>query len=74
MIRGVQNILVLAGKDLKTMRRDRVAAFFYYGFPVLYAILVGYLMSGIVGIGVGLYRGTVSVAVVDLDGSEASAA
>lgn len=48
--------------------------FFYYGFPVLYAILVGYLMSGIVGIGVGLYRGDVSVAVVDLDRTEESAA
>ena len=29
------------------MRRDRVAVFFYYGFPVLYAILVGYLMWGL---------------------------
>lgn len=56
------------------MRRDRVAMFFYYGFPVLYAILVGYLMSGIVGIGVGLYRGDVTVAVVDLEQTGASLA
>jgi ABC-2 type transport system permease protein len=64
----------VAAKDLKVMWRDRVAVFFYYGFPVLYAILVGYLMSGIVGIGVGLYRGTVTVTVVDSDRTEASAA
>lgn len=56
------------------MIRDRLAAFFFLVFPVLYAILIGYLMSGIVSIGIGVYRGTVSIAVVDEDQSEQSKA
>ena len=69
----MRKILILAFKDLKLAMRDRLAAFFYFVFPVLYAILVGYMMSGIAGLGVGMYRGTVSLAVVDQDQTEASA-
>jgi len=68
----MQKILILALKDLKLALRDRLAAFFYFVFPVLYAILIGYMMSGIAGLGVGMYRGTVSLAVVDQDQTEAS--
>jgi len=68
----MRKILILALKDLKLALRDRLAAFFYFVFPVLYAILIGYMMSGIVGLGVGMYRGTVSLAVVDQDQTEAS--
>ena len=68
----MRKILILALKDLKLAMRDRLAAFFYFVFPVLYAILIGYMMSGIVGLGVGMYRGTVSLAVVDQDQTEAS--
>jgi ABC-2 type transport system permease protein len=68
----MRRILILALKDLKLALRDRLAAFFYFVFPVLYAILIGYMMSGIVGLGVGMYRGTVSLAVVDEDQTEAS--
>jgi ABC-2 type transport system permease protein len=70
----MRSILILALKDLKVMIRDRLAAFFYLVFPVLYAILIGYLMSGIVSIGIGIYRGTVSLAVVDEAQSEQSKA
>ena len=69
----MRKILILALKDLKLALRDRLAAFFYFVFPVLYAILIGYMMSGIAGLGVGMYRGTVSLAVVDQDKSETSA-
>lgn len=69
----MRKILILALKDLKLALRDRLAAFFYFVFPVLYAILIGYMMSGIAGLGVGMYRGTVSLAVVDQDQTEASA-
>jgi ABC-2 type transport system permease protein len=69
----MRKILILALKDLKLAMRDRLAAFFYFVFPVLYAILIGYMMSGIAGLGVGMYRGTVSLAVVDQDRTEASA-
>ena len=69
----MRKILILAFKDLKLAMRDRLAAFFYFVFPVLYAILIGYMMSGIAGLGVGMYRGTVSLAVVDQDQTEASA-
>lgn len=69
----MRSVFILAWKDLKIVVRDRVGAFFYFVFPVLYAILVGYMMSGIVGIGVGMYSGSVSLAVVDEDQSEASA-
>jgi ABC-2 type transport system permease protein len=68
----MRKILILALKDLKLAMRDRLAAFFYFVFPVLYAILIGYMMSGIAGLGVGMYRGTVSLAVVDQDQTEAS--
>jgi ABC-2 type transport system permease protein len=69
----MRKVLILAFKDLKLALRDRLAAFFYFVFPVLYAILIGYMMSGIAGLGVGMYRGTVSLAVVDQDRTEASA-
>jgi ABC-2 type transport system permease protein len=69
----MRKILILALKDLKLALRDRLAAFFYFVFPVLYAILIGYMMSGIAGLGVGMYRGTVSLAVVDQDQIDASA-
>jgi len=69
----MRKILILAFKDLRLAMRDRLAAFFYFVFPVLYAILIGYMMSGIAGLGVGMYRGTVSLAVVDQDKTEASA-
>ena len=69
----MRKILILALKDLKLAMRDRLAAFFYFVFPVLYAILIGYMMSGIAGLGVGMYRGTVSLAVVDQDQTKASA-
>ena len=69
----MRSILILAWKDIRLALRYRVAAFFHYVFPVLYAILVGYMMSGIVGLGVGMYRGTVSLAVVDQDQTEVSA-
>lgn len=69
----MRNIFILALKDIRVANRYKLVAFFHFVFPVLYAILVGYMMSGIVGLGVGMYRGTVSVAVADQDQSEFSA-
>ena len=59
----MQSVFFLALKDLKIATRDKLGAFFYFGFPVIYAILGGYLMSGIVNLGVGMSQGDVAIAI-----------
>jgi ABC-2 type transport system permease protein len=62
-------ILTLAWKDLRLLFRDKVGVFFTLGFPLLMAVLFGYVFAGAGGGG----REPVGVALVDLDGTPASA-
>ena len=63
-------ILVLAGKDLRLLWRDRVGLFWVLVFPLVYALVFGTIFSG------GLKGGSakLAVAVSDEDASEASRA
>lgn len=63
-------ILVLAGKDLRLLWRDRVGLFWAVMFPLVFALVFGTIFSG------GMKGGPakLAVAVSDEDGSEASRA
>lgn len=63
-------IFTLARKDIRTLSRDKFALFWIFAFPVMYALFFGSLFGG----GDGGTRGRVSVAVVDEDLTEGSAA
>ena len=61
-------IFALAMKDLRLLLRDRGNAFFTFVFPILFAIFFGIVFSGSGG------SSPMSVALVDEDGSDRSAA
>jgi ABC-2 type transport system permease protein len=63
-------VLSLAVKDLRLLFRDRWAMFWVIGFPLVYGIFFGFIMSGIGG----SPRGQMRVAVVDEDRSAGSQA
>lgn len=62
-------ILALAAKDLRILLRDKMAAFFVIGFPILYGAFFGMVMGGQGGGSKAL-----KVAVADADQSAASQA
>lgn len=61
-------IWTIAMKDLTLLRRDRSAFFWVLGFPILVALFFGSIIGG------GGDRAPLSVAIVDLDGSDYSRA
>lgn len=63
----MRSLVPLALKDLVILRRDRMAAFFTLAFPLGIALFFGMVFGG------GGAEGSVRVAVVDRDGSAASA-
>lgn len=67
----MREIWTLASKDIRLLLRDRAGAFFSLGFPLVYAIFFGFIFGGAGGSGGGVSR--VPIAIVDLDGSSASA-
>jgi ABC-2 type transport system permease protein len=62
-------ILELALKDLKLLMRDRLAAFFILGFPIVMGIFFGVVMGGSSS---SEGRGKMELAVIDQDQSEIS--
>src|SRR5690606_21365603 len=56
-------IVALAFKDLRLLLRDRLGAFFTFGFPLIMAIFFGVIFSGNTGGGVSALK----IAVVDED-------
>lgn len=62
-------MLLLAIKDLKLLLRDKLAAFFIIGFPILMGLFFGMVMGGNSSSG---SRGKMEVALVDLDQSPMS--
>lgn len=65
-------ILSLALKDLRLLVRDKVGLFFTLCFPLMLAVLFGYVFAGAGG-GGDRKREPLNVAVVDQDGSPAAA-
>lgn len=63
-------IWAIAVKDLKLLFRDRAAAFFTFGFPLLIAIFFGVVFGGLGGEG----GGTMRLVAVNEDGGPASLA
>ena len=61
-------ILTIARKDLKLLARNRAALFWVLGFPILMALFFGAIFSG------GGGRGSLPVAVVDMDRTDYSRA
>ena len=62
-------IVTMALKDIKLLLRDRLGAFFIFGFPVLMGIFFGLVIGGM---GDNRSRGAMQVAMVDLDNTAAS--
>lgn len=65
-------VVSIAGNDLRLLLRDRTAFFFTVIFPVLFGLGFGFIFQATMGGGGG--DATIRVAVVDLDGSDVSAA
>ena len=63
----MRNILTMAFKDLTLMRRDLLGLFFIIGFPVVMGVFFG-LING----SFSSERASLSIAVVDEDGSKMS--
>ncbi len=61
-------ILILAGKDLRLLARDKVGMFFALGFPLIMALFFGVISGG------GGERGRMKIAVEDADGTPGSKA
>jgi len=61
-------VLAMARKDLTLLARNRGALFFTFGWPVIMALAFGTMFGGMGG-----ERGRIPVAVVDEDGTPASA-
>ena len=66
----MRDVRALAAKDLRLMLHDRMGLFFGFAFPILYAVFFGIISSGFAGGGGG---SAIPIAVVDEDGTEASA-
>lgn len=66
----MNQILSLAFKDIKLLIRDRIGAFFIFGFPILMGVFFGVIMGG--GLSKGANANKIKLAVVDLDQSEQS--
>lgn len=64
----MKGILELARKDLTILRRDRPSLFWTFGWPLVFALFFGFLMSGSGPRG----RSPMSVALVDEAGTAAS--
>ena len=62
-------ILTLAGRDLKSILRDKFALFWIFAFPLMYALFFGSIFGG----DDEGARSRIPIAVVDEAGSEASA-
>lgn len=60
-------VLLIAGKDLRHVWREPSVLFFTLAFPVIFGVLFGAIFSG------GGGDGAMKVAIVDMDGSAASA-
>ena len=61
-------IINLALKDLRLFARDRMSAFFVFGFPIMMGLFFGMIMSGFSSGG----RGKMEIAVIDQDQSPMS--
>ncbi len=64
----MNTILAIAVKDLRLLLRDKMAAFFVLGFPILMGVFFGLIM----GVGNNESRGKMKVAIVDEDHSDIS--
>ena len=67
----MRTILVLAGKDLRLLLRDKAAFFFTFVFPLALGVLFGAVFTGAAS---GDGPQELAIAIVDLDGSEDSRA
>jgi len=65
----MQEIIALAGKDLKLLLRDKTGSFFVFFFPLIFAVFFGVIFSG-----EGGGTRTIPVALVDEDSTAASRA
>jgi ABC-2 type transport system permease protein len=65
---AIASIFAIARKDMKLILRDRAAAFFTFGFPLLLAIMFGFFFGG------GRTSGALTVGLIDLDNTQSSAA
>ena len=66
----MNQVLVMAIKDLRLLFRDKLGAFFIIGFPILMGIFFGMVMGGPSS---GSDRAKMKIAIVDLDQSALSA-
>ncbi|MDC3223906.1 ABC transporter permease [Mariniblastus sp.] len=66
----MNQVLVMAIKDLRLLFRDKLGAFFIIGFPILMGIFFGMVMGGPSS---GGDRAKMKIAIVDLDQSTLSA-
>ena len=66
----MNQVLVMAIKDLRLLFRDKLGAFFIIGFPILMGIFFGMVMGGPSS---GSDRAKMKIAIVDLDQSTLSA-
>lgn len=65
----ISPVLAIAHNDLRLLFRDHLSCFFTFGFPVIFALLFGFIFGG----GGGGGGSKMQVALVDLDNSEQSA-
>jgi ABC-2 type transport system permease protein len=66
----MNQVLVMATKDLRLLFRDKLGAFFIIGFPILMGIFFGMVMGGP---SPGSSQSKMKIAIVDLDQSPLSA-
>mgnify|MGYP006088541001 FL=1 len=66
----MNQVLVMATKDLRLLFRDKLGAFFIIGFPILMGIFFGMVMGGPSS---GSSQSKMKIAIVDLDQSPLSA-
>lgn len=65
----MNQVLVMALKDLRLLFRDKLGAFFIIGFPILMGLFFGMVMGGPPSAGA---QSKIKIAMVDLDQSEVS--
>lgn len=65
----MNQVFVMAFKDLRLLFRDKLGAFFIIGFPILMGLFFGMVMGGPSSAG---SQGKIKIAMVDLDQSEVS--